>query len=1791
MAFEPWIGSSTPTPYFVNTELANETKTAGYWFVKDDFEDGGKSKVVWPVNVKTEADSLAPVIDFCKGVCGTADLVKGSLTYQPFVTVGFNVVGEGANGDPVPGVASSWGGICITYRSDAAPSLELSLGDYDAQIGYALPAKNLNKSRNGESYRTCIPWSDFNQPSWYKGATKISGTDAAAQLVSINFKIQNSSGQYKFNICAIGPYGDGTGNSLPETCSVPLTHPAISVNAKWSKGNDGYDATITVKDGEKELTLGTDYEIESNVNDATGIVIKTITGKGDYTGSVVKSLVPYIDENGEPQVMYDATVLTNNKDGVTELNGSKYVATGKVNMAGIKFNGEAHLILADGAKMVIESETTGIFASGNLTIYGQGGQSGILNATGSNYYGIRSEQGNITISGGSVTASGNDGIRSEQGNITISGGTVEATGNNAGIGSNGDIKISDGTVTATSTNADGIFSGSGDITISGGKVEATGNNAGIYSNGTVTISDGTVTATGENGDGICGDNEVTINGGKVEATGNNAGIYSNGTVTISDGTVTATGTNGDGIYGDNEVTISGGTVTATGTNYGIESYNNVTINGGSVTASGNSSGINTNAGHITLGWTNSTDFIKANSYYSKKGVSITEGKSFKDENGKAYSGKLTDENLESIKNKTLAPVEPFPDNIVIANISGATYTGDSIRPEPVVTIGENVLELGKDYTLAYKDNLNASDTAKVIVKGAGKYYGEVQKLFTINKAPLKVTALNDTIVYGDEQPNAGEVKYSGFVGGENEKNLKGTLAINCDYAQYGNAGEYAITPSGLIADNYEIEFVAGKLTVEPKAISITWGEQTMFPYDGEEHVPTVTADGFVEGHEVSLVVTGAAVNAGKYTAMAAFDEKNDNSKNYKLPKWNLEKEFEIVMPIAYIDENGVEQTVTDYTVLTSDVTDYIENGVINLPGGWYVVQGEVKYTSQVKFIGDAHLILADDATIEIETKGESEYGIYASNNLTIYGQSMQSDQSGTLKVKTTGDYSHGIRSEQGNITISGGTVTVTGEGSGISASNGVTISGGTITATGEGYGIQGIEGVTISGGSVTATGEDYGIYGYNGITLGWTNDTDHITASSYYSVNGSVSIAKDKSFKDEKGKEYSGTIDDVSDIAGKTLVPPSFEGKFLSDVNIAVADIPVQKYADGKPVCPSVVVTDGKDTLTAGTDYTVVCSNNNAVTSATLDEAAIAQITGKGNYAGAIQKRFFIWNNIRDYAAVQVFQDADGKTHAEIDGAYDGTDAVAIDEDVAVDTVVFSREFTVNLENGGFSTIMLPFDIKAENLTGVKSIFEFAGVFKNNGKNAVGVMYVWCNAEQGKIEMDNGHENCHELSGELKAYTPYMVEMETPTLGITGNVTLKSSNNATNSVVRKSNWVFRGALEKKEWSKEDEDIKNGKIWAFASFSSNGASIGKFVQLDGQNSVNPFQAYLYNLNGKQQASPNELGSMDIVFLADYVNYTAVQIFTEANGNKHAVIDGNYSASADESEAVSIPNNIGVNSVEMTREFPIGKYSTTVLPFDVNTANVEGLDAVLRYNGIKTVNGVSSIRMKVVWATDKWVEKNQIKNEHGEPAQYKAADLTANTPYLVQMGQENLKVNGGVMLKATGPTDVSIDGWTFRGTWQYKKWGQSCSTEGQNCDRETGNAYGFAASSSDDDKINVGDFVRVGEGAWILPMRAYLVSTDILEGTSPAQLARANGAYVKRPSVMQEELPEFMSIVIDNGDGDDENAEHTTVIGQFNTRTGEIKMNYDRGKFDLKGRRVNGTNNARGAYYGKKVLKKY
>ena len=105
--FNTWLGADGSSQ--VITGLDNGSETSGYWFSENDDGDGGKSKVIWPVEPDNELgmDALAPVIENCGGICGTADLQKGSLTYQPFVKLGFNVAGNPhSGGDPEAADAS-----------------------------------------------------------------------------------------------------------------------------------------------------------------------------------------------------------------------------------------------------------------------------------------------------------------------------------------------------------------------------------------------------------------------------------------------------------------------------------------------------------------------------------------------------------------------------------------------------------------------------------------------------------------------------------------------------------------------------------------------------------------------------------------------------------------------------------------------------------------------------------------------------------------------------------------------------------------------------------------------------------------------------------------------------------------------------------------------------------------------------------------------------------------------------------------------------------------------------------------------------------------------------------------------------------------------------------------------------------------------------------------------------------------------------------------------------------------------------------------------------------------------------------------------------------------------------------------------------------------------------------------------------------------------------------------------------------------------------------------------------
>ena len=210
---DPEEGVRVPVETCAESSWPKNVVADGVWRIMEtDGEDGGKSSIVWPVEFVDGIDTMAAVKDSCYGICGTAALDKGSLTYNPFVSIGFTLARDGS-GNPVPVDVSNWGGICISYMSEVSPSLELDLGDSvnTKVLNYAVPAVFLSKA-TASAVRKCFPWSSFNLPSWLKGDAQgwkeDTGVKAAKQLVGVRFKIQAMSkdGGYGFNIKAISDY-------------------------------------------------------------------------------------------------------------------------------------------------------------------------------------------------------------------------------------------------------------------------------------------------------------------------------------------------------------------------------------------------------------------------------------------------------------------------------------------------------------------------------------------------------------------------------------------------------------------------------------------------------------------------------------------------------------------------------------------------------------------------------------------------------------------------------------------------------------------------------------------------------------------------------------------------------------------------------------------------------------------------------------------------------------------------------------------------------------------------------------------------------------------------------------------------------------------------------------------------------------------------------------------------------------------------------------------------------------------------------------------------------------------------------------------------------------------------------------------------------------------------------------------------------------------------------------------------------------------------------------------------
>lgn len=204
------------------------------------------------------------------------------------------------------------------------------------------------------------------------------------------------------------------------------------------------------------------------------------------------------------------------------------------------------------------------------------------------------------------------------------------------------------------------------------------------------------------------------------------------------------------------------------------------------------------------------------------------------------------------------------DSIWIGNIEDQYYTGAKLMPEPNVYYGSVLLDREKDYTFAYKDNVNVSTADPLVtVRLKGDYSGTVSQGFKIRPADISEAVVDSTTVFVKmksgvpvEQLLVPKVTYAG-------KKLKAGVDFEVEYTEsiesadaYTLPGKWGlvIRGEGNYTGEYDTyEYIVDKNTALNIAKETVVLEYTTHKYTGEPLMPKVTAEGLTEGEDYEVL--------------------------------------------------------------------------------------------------------------------------------------------------------------------------------------------------------------------------------------------------------------------------------------------------------------------------------------------------------------------------------------------------------------------------------------------------------------------------------------------------------------------------------------------------------------------------------------------------------------------------------------------------------------------------------------------------------------------------------------------------------------------------------------------------------------------------------------------------------------------------------------------------------------------------------------------------------------------------
>ncbi len=691
--------------------------------------------------------------------------------------------------------------------------------------------------------------------------------------------------------------------------SVDDTTYGMSVSKPESVEYDGnaHKWAPTVKDGEKTLTEGTDYTVAYGKDDftnVTGEIKVTVTGKGNYAGSVVRT--------------YQITPapLTVTTEGASKT-----------------YDGEALIHDVATIKGLKNKETATIHATGSQTEVGESDNGYVITWDGS------AEEGNYTIKTGTigklVVSETADQITATPVNVetTYDGNAHGATVQVNGLPKGYSVKKAESKATATDV-ADGEVKATVDELVI---VNAQGKDVTSKLNvkrgtATIKINPAPLTVTTDGGEKEYDGTALTANGIKVEGlkgkdsvsaktTGSRTKVGSSDNtyeinwkdtkksnykvtdvlgklkVTPSTKAVTLTSGSASRAYSGHALTsdeikaeglpegftvkakMDGAQTDAGSSKNTVKSYKildakgddvtdmfaNVTVKTGTLTVSQKK---------ITVETEGATKVYDGQELTNKNGAIhglvsgehadvVTNGTQTNvgsSDNGYTIACGTAKEGNYTIASDTLGklivtpqsvnPNDPSYHKLQVSNPADLTYDSQTHKWAPEVKdyTGTELKE-GVDYTLAYDtdDFINAGSITVTVV-GKSNYTGTVSRTYRIKPAPVSIKTESAARAYNGKALTAGGA-ITGLVNGETAD-----FRVTGSQTKAGHsANTYKLAWTGTAREaNYTVDSIeTGTLTVtesEDTVVVTTTGGT--FTYDGEAHGATVAVSQLPEGYAV-----------------------------------------------------------------------------------------------------------------------------------------------------------------------------------------------------------------------------------------------------------------------------------------------------------------------------------------------------------------------------------------------------------------------------------------------------------------------------------------------------------------------------------------------------------------------------------------------------------------------------------------------------------------------------------------------------------------------------------------------------------------------------------------------------------------------------------------------------------------------------------------------------------------------------------------------------------------------------